>query len=86
MAVKDDETVFNSIFSLMAKSDDEENQDKVTLFDLKSDTDTLSIKRLRKLDAVLIDSVDKLTSENLTISEKLSLCEDENSTLNSQMS
>ncbi|XP_049366103.1 uncharacterized protein LOC125830957 [Solanum verrucosum] len=86
MAIKDDETVFNSIFSLMAKSDDEENQDEVTHFDLKSDLDTLSIKRLRKLVAVLIDLVDELTTENMMISKKLSLCEDENAALNSQMS
>ncbi|XP_049410536.1 uncharacterized protein LOC125873707 [Solanum stenotomum] len=86
MVFNDDETVFNSIFSLMAKSDDEENQDEVTLFDLKSDLDTLSIKRLRKLIVVLIDSVDKITIHNLMLREKLSLCEDEKAYLNSQMS
>ncbi|XP_049368191.1 uncharacterized protein LOC125833082 [Solanum verrucosum] len=86
MAVKDDETVFNSIVSLMEKSNDEENQYEVTLFYLKSDLDTLSIKRLRKLVTVLIDSVDELTTENMIISEKLSLCEDESATPNSQMS
>ncbi|KAH0665345.1 hypothetical protein KY285_026551 [Solanum tuberosum] len=84
MAVKDDETVFNSLFSLMAKSDDEENQDEVTLFDLKSDLDTLSIKRLRKLVVVL--PVDELTTDNMMLSEKLSLCEDENTAFNSLMS
>ncbi|KAK4729569.1 hypothetical protein R3W88_022557 [Solanum pinnatisectum] len=86
MAVNDDEIVFNSIFSLMAKSDDEDDQDEITLFDLKSDLDTLSIKRLRKLIVVLIDSVDELTNENVMLSEKLSLCEDEKTALISQMS
>ncbi|XP_049397273.1 uncharacterized protein LOC125861406 [Solanum stenotomum] len=86
MAVEDDETVYNSIFSLMEKSDDEKDLNEVTLFDLKDDLDTLPINRLRKLAAPLIDSVDELTSENLTTSEMLSLCEDENSALNSQIS
>lgn len=86
MVVEDDGSVFNFIFSLMAKSNNEEDLNEVTLFDLNNDLDTLPIKRLRKLVAVLIDSVDELTSENLMISEKLSLCEDENSALNSQMS
>lgn len=66
--------------------DNEKDLDEVTLLNLKNDLDTLFIKILIKLVAVLIDSVDELTFENLIISEKLSLCEDENSTLNSQMS
>ncbi|XP_015158487.1 uncharacterized protein [Solanum tuberosum] len=86
MAVEDDEIVYNSIFSLVAKSDDEKDLNEVTLFYLKDDLDTLSINRLRKLVALLIDSVDELISKNLTISEMLRLCEDENSTLNSQIS
>ncbi|KAH0665121.1 hypothetical protein KY285_026327 [Solanum tuberosum] len=86
MAIENDENVFNSIFSLMAKSDDKDDQNEVTLLDLKDDLDSLPIKILRKLTALLIDSVDELTSENLMISEKLGLCEDENSVLNAQMS
>lgn len=35
MDIEDDESVFNSIFSLMAKSYDEEDTNKVTLFELK---------------------------------------------------
>ncbi|XP_049405388.1 uncharacterized protein LOC125868860 [Solanum stenotomum] len=86
MAIKDDENVFNSIFSLMAKSNDEEDLNKVTLFDLKDDLDTLPIKILRKLVALLIDFVNERTTENLMLNEKLSLCEDENSALMSQVS
>ncbi|XP_049399696.1 uncharacterized protein LOC125863713 [Solanum stenotomum] len=86
MAIKDDENVFNSIFSLMAKSNDEEGLNEVTLFYLKDDLDTLPIKNLRKLAALLIDSVDERTTENLMLNEKISLCEDENSTLMSQVS
>lgn len=86
MTVEDDETVYNSIFSLMAKSDDEEDLNEVTLPDLKDDLATLPINRLRKFATLLIDSVDELTSENMMISEKLNLCEDENSALNAQMS
>jgi len=32
MAIEDDESIFNSIFSLMANSDDEEDSDEVTFF------------------------------------------------------
>lgn len=40
VAAKAEETVFNFIFSMMKKSDDEENQYMVTFFDLKSDLKT----------------------------------------------
>ncbi|KAH0696719.1 hypothetical protein KY290_014118 [Solanum tuberosum] len=86
MAIEDDENVFNTIFSLMAKSDDEEDQNEITLLDLKDDLYSLPIKNLRKLAAILIDSVDELTSKNLMLREKLSMCENENSILNAKMS
>lgn len=59
MDIKVDENVFNSIFSLPAKSDDEEDSNKVTLFDLKYDLDNLSAENLRKLAALLIEYVDE---------------------------
>ncbi|XP_049373989.1 uncharacterized protein LOC125839052 [Solanum verrucosum] len=86
MAIEDNESVFNSIFSLMAKSDDEDDSDEVTLFDLKDDLDVFPVEKLRKLVSLLIDSVDERTNENLMLNEKLSLCEDDNSALMSQVS
>ncbi|KAH0717219.1 hypothetical protein KY285_013250 [Solanum tuberosum] len=86
MAVKDNEDIFNSIFSLTAKTDDEDDKNEVTLLDLKGDIDTLSIKSLRKLPIVLIDSVDELTNEKMVLSENLDLCQDEKSAIISQMS
>ncbi|KAH0717328.1 hypothetical protein KY290_013941 [Solanum tuberosum] len=85
MAIEDDESIFNSIFSLMANSDDEEDSDEVTLFYLKDDLDNLPIKNLRKPDALLIDCVDERTTENLMLNKKLSVCEDKNSALMSQV-
>ncbi|KAH0689140.1 hypothetical protein KY289_016498 [Solanum tuberosum] len=85
MAIENDESIFNSIFSLMANSDDEEDSDEVTLFDLKDDIDNLPIENLRKLAALLIDCVDEQTTENLMLNKKLSLCEDRNSALMSQV-
>ncbi|XP_049406323.1 uncharacterized protein LOC125869989 [Solanum stenotomum] len=85
MAIEDDESIFNSIFSLMANSDNEEDSDEVTLFYLKDDLDNLPIKNLRKLVALLIDCVDERTTENLMLNKKLSLCEDKNSALMSQV-
>ena len=49
--------MFDSMFAIMEKSNDEEDEKKVTLFDLKCDLHSFSIKRLRQL-VVLIDSVD----------------------------
>lgn len=66
MAIKDVEIMFNSIFSLMEKFDDEDNHDEVTFYYLKSDLDTFSIKMLRELAIVLID----LTFDNLILNEK----------------
>ncbi|XP_049349519.1 uncharacterized protein LOC125814108 [Solanum verrucosum] len=86
MAIKEDENVFNFIFSLMANSDYEEDSDKVTLFYLKDDLDNLPIENLRKLAALLIDCVDERTTENLMWNKKLSLCEDKNSALMSKLS
>ena len=89
MAIEDYESVFNSIFSLMAKSDDEDNTHEVTLFELKDDLGNLYAESLRKLVALLIDSVDKQSTENIMLTEKLSLFENENAaflTLISEMS
>ena len=86
MAVKYDQNVFNSIFSLMAGYDDEGNINEATLFYLKGDLDTLPIINLRKLVALLIESIDEQTTENLMLNGKLILCGDDNSTLKSQIS
>jgi len=86
MAIKDDESIFNSIFSLMANSDDEEDSNEVTFLDLKNDLDTLHVNKLRKLAALLIDSVVERTTKNLLLNEKISMHENENSTLIAQVS
>ena len=44
MDIEDDEIIFNSIFSLMVKSDDEEDSNEVTLFELKVDLDSFPAK------------------------------------------
>ncbi|XP_049350219.1 uncharacterized protein LOC125814820 [Solanum verrucosum] len=85
MAIEDDESISNSIFSLMANSDDKEDLDEVTLFYLKDDLDNLPIENLRKLAALLIDCVDERTTENLMLNKKLSFCEAKNSALMSQV-
>lgn len=78
MVVEDDKSVYNSIFLLMAKFDDEKDSNEVTLSELKYDLDNLPAENLRKLAVLLIDYVDKRTTENLILNEKLSLCKDEN--------
>lgn len=74
---EDDESIFNFIFSLIENYDDKEDTNEVNLFDIKDDLDTIPIKKLRKLVALVIDSVDERTTEDLTLNEKLILCENE---------
>ena len=47
----------------MAHSENEDDEDKVTLLDMKHDLNTYSLKKLRTLANVMIDSVIELTSE-----------------------
>ena len=84
ISIEDYESVFNSIFSLMAKFDDDEDSNEVTLFELKDDLDNFPEDNLRKLAALLIGSMDESTTENLTLNEKLILCEGKNTSLLAQ--
>ena len=47
----------------MAHSYEEDDEDKATLLDFKQNLNTYSIKRLRRLANVLIDSMIQLTSK-----------------------
>ncbi|XP_049360750.1 uncharacterized protein LOC125825454 [Solanum verrucosum] len=72
LVVQDDANIFDGMFAFMAKSDDEDDEEKVTLFDLKKNLNTYSIRRLRNL-AVTEEQVMVLESENLELKEQLSL-------------
>ena len=69
MAIEDDESIFNSIFSLMEKCDDEEDTNEVTVFHIKNDLDTLHVVNLGKLSTLLIDFVDERTTETIILNE-----------------
>ena len=62
LVMKDDDEVFDSMFAFMAKSDDESDEE-VTLLDLKENLNLYSVKKLKKLACVLIDSLCELTDE-----------------------
>ena len=47
VAVQEEETVFNEMFALMAHAENEEEDDKVTLLDMKHDLNNYSLKKLR---------------------------------------
>ena len=61
--IQDETKVFDRMFAFMAKSDEDDDEDKVTLLDFKKNLNTYSIKRLRKLENVMIDSFIELTTE-----------------------
>ena len=63
LAFKDDENMFDGMFTFMVKSDDEEDEENINLFDIKQNLNVDSIRRFRNLDDVLIDSVIELTKE-----------------------
>ncbi|XP_069144607.1 uncharacterized protein [Solanum lycopersicum] len=71
VAVHEEETVFNEMFALMAHTENEEEDNQVTLLDMKNDLDKYSLKKLRTFAKVMIDSVIELTSERDTMNAEL---------------
>ena len=63
MVVHDEDNIYNEMIAFMAHSKNEDDEDKVTLLDMKHDLNTYSLKKLRTLANVRIDSVIELTSE-----------------------
>ncbi|XP_049381315.1 uncharacterized protein LOC125845854 [Solanum stenotomum] len=86
LAIKDDENVFNGMFTFMAKSNDEEDEEKVTLFDLKQNLNAYSVRRLGNLVVVLIDSVIELTTEMDSMNNSLDKFSEEKIALTFHMS
>ena len=57
VAVHEEETVFNEMFALVAHTENEEEDNQVTLLDMKKDLDKYSLKKLRTFTKVMIDFV-----------------------------
>ena len=53
----------------MAKFDDEEDPNEVTLFDIQNDLDTLHGKNIKKFSTLLIDFVNERTTEYLMLNK-----------------
>ena len=49
MVIQDGAKVFDGMYALMAKSDEEDDVDKFTLLDFKQNLNTYSVRRLRRL-------------------------------------
>ena len=73
VAVHEEETVFNEMFALMAHTENEEEDNQVTLLDMKNDLDKYSLKKLRTLEKVMLDSVIELTFERDTMNAELEI-------------
>lgn len=86
IAIKDAESIFNSVFLLMEKSNGEEDSNEITLFELKDYLGNLSAESPRKLASPLIGYVDERSIENVMRTKKLSLFENENEALPTQIS
>ena len=71
VVVHEEETIFNEMFALMAHTENEEEDNHVTLLDMKNDLDKYSLKNLRTSAKVMIDSVIELTSERDTMNVEL---------------
>ena len=61
------------MFALMAHTENEEEDDKITLLGMKNDLDNYSLKKLRTLEKVMLDSVIELTSERDTMNAELEI-------------
>ncbi|XP_069150821.1 uncharacterized protein [Solanum lycopersicum] len=59
------------MFAFMAHTENEEEDDNVTLLDMKNDLNNYSLKKLRTLANVMIDSVIELTSERDIMNDEL---------------
>ena len=55
LVIQDEANVFNGMFYLVAKYDEDDDEYKVTLLSFKQNLSMYSIKRLRRLANVLID-------------------------------
>ena len=56
LAVEEYEITYDSLFALMASTEDEE-ENEVTLSDIKKNLDNYSTRKIKDLTTVLIDSV-----------------------------
>ncbi|KAH0770354.1 hypothetical protein KY290_014335 [Solanum tuberosum] len=86
LAVKDVDVSFNEMFAFMEKSDGEEAEEEVSLSDLKQNFHVYSVKGLRNLVVVLIDSIIELTTEKDLMNNNLDILQDEKVALVDQMS
>ena len=63
VVVQDEENEFDGLVSFMAKSDDEDKDKQVTVFEIKRNLNTYSFRRLKNLANVLIDTIKVLITE-----------------------
>ncbi|KAH0665359.1 hypothetical protein KY285_026565 [Solanum tuberosum] len=77
LEVKDDENVFDTMFAFMEKSNDEEAEEEVTLFDHKQNLHAYSVRELRNLAAILIDYITELTTEKDVMNNSLDIFHEE---------
>lgn len=63
VVVQDEENEFDGLVSFMAKSDDEDKDKQVIVFEIKRNLNTYSFRRLKNLANVLIDTIKVLITE-----------------------
>ena len=86
LVIQNEANIFDGLFSFMAKSDDENDEDGVTLLNIKKNLYTLSVRRLRKLANILIDFVKELTTEKDSMNSSLDSLSEEKVMMIVQMS
>lgn len=83
--MEDDVQIYDSVFALVAKSDDDEDA-KVTILDIKENLEDYSLKELRSLVVVLKDSMCEIIKVKDLLNKKIDEPEIENVELIEQMS
>lgn len=64
MAVEEDDNIFNSLFTLMTISG---NDEEVTIFDINQGLNDYSLKTLKSLENMLINYLWEFTKENISL-------------------
>lgn len=85
LAIEDDVQIYDYLFTLMAKSDDDEDN-KVTLLDIKENLKDYSLKELKFLTVVLIDTIGELTKDKESLNKNLNKFEEEKVELTKKLS
>lgn len=85
IVIEGDVQIYDSLFVLMNKLDDDEDN-KITLLDLKENLKNYSLKELNSLSTVLIDTIYEFTKDKESLNKNFDKFKEEKVELTEQLS